>query len=267
MNSPYFYKIRNKKSGMYYVGSQYAKKCNRNNFFKSYFTSSNIIKKIVNEEGIDSFEIITLTERHDAREYEARYLQKAYALLGKEKFLSTFYNRNISPGILLDTAIIEKQTNTKKMRWSRGEISKPIPPNWKGKCRSATMKQKLSESKKGHLVSDETRKKLRDSNLGKSQSKQTIQKRLDALASNENAFNKKHWLCVSPEKKFHYIIGKRNVQMKNLGLVLGLNFYNFLNSNQSPTTGKNKGWLFFEGKDKINELLKNIDKSDIIYYE
>jgi hypothetical protein len=267
MCKPYFYKIKDKQTGKYYVGSQYGKTANKNNFFVSYFTSCRTIKQIVNNHGKDTFEIIKICERDDAREYEAYYLQRCYSLLGKEKFLSLFYNRNLSPGILLDNSIIEKQTATKKSKWAAGIISKPLPPNWKGKFRSDSMKQKLSNSKKGHLVSDETRKKLRDCNLGKKQSKDTVQKRITALKDNDRAFNKKHWLFVSPDKKFYYAIGKRNLHMLELGLALGSNFYNFLNTRQSPTNGKNTGWLFFEGKDLIEQVLKDVDVSSIIRYE
>lgn len=267
MSKPYFYKIKDKETGKYYVGTQYGKTASKDNFFISYFTSSQTIKKIVKIRGKDSFEVVKIYERDDAREYEAYYLQRCYSLLGKEKFLSLFYNRNLSPGILLDESIIEKQTLTKKSKWNAGLISKPLPPNWKGKSRSESMKQKLSDSKKGHPVSDDTRKKLRDSNLGKKQSNKTVQKRLAALKENDRAFNKKHWLFVSPSKKFYYAVGKRNIRMTELGLVLGSSFYKFVNTHQSPTIGKNAGWLFFEGKSKIEEILKDTDVSSIIRYE
>lgn len=267
MCKPYFYKIKHKETGKYYVGSQYGKTANKDNFFISYFTSSQAIKQIIKDRGKDLFEIVKIYEREDAREYEAHYLQRCYSVLGKEKFLSIFYNRNLAPGILLDESIIKQQTVTKKIKWDAGIISKPLPPNWKGKTRSDSMKQKLSNSKKGHLVSTNTRNKLRDANLGKKQSKQTVEKRLDALKNNDRAFNKKHWLFVSPEKNFYYAIGKRNIRMQELGLVLGPSFYNFVNTLQSPTIGKNLGWLFFEGKDIIEQVLKDVEVSSIMRYE
>lgn len=267
MNIPYFYKIKHKSTGKYYVGSQYGKNANKNNFFKTYFTSSQKIKNIIKTEGIEIFEIMLLYERQDAREFEAYYLSKCFRLLGREKFLSLFYNRTLSPGILLDNEIIEKQNFTKKERWASGKISKPVPPNWKGKKRSSKMRERLSESKKGHVVSDETKNKLRIANLGKRQSIETKKKRLESLKNNENAFNKKHWLFISPEGTYHYSIGKRNERLQYLGLANGSGFIRYINSDKSPTYGKNKGWKFVEGEDKIKKILSNVKQTNIIYYE
>ena len=46
MSGPYFYKIIHKLTGKYYVGSQYGKTANKENFFASYFTSSQTIKNM-----------------------------------------------------------------------------------------------------------------------------------------------------------------------------------------------------------------------------
>ena len=267
MSGPYFYKIKHKLTGKYYVGSQYGKTANKENFFASYFTSSQTIKNIILNEGIEIFKICVMIERKDAREYENYYLRRCYRLLGKDKFLKIFYNRNLAPGILLDDDIITKQTLTRKLKWNSGLITKPVPPNWKGKQRSNAMRKKLSNSKKGHEVTNDTRKKLREANLGKVQSHATKEKRAKSLKLNPNAYNKKHWLFVSPNKKYYYTIGKRNQRLHELGLSEGPGFLNYVNTNKSPTHGKNIGWLFFEGKEKIEDLLKNIKKEDICYYE
>lgn len=267
MSKPYFYKIKNKITGKYYVGSQYSKDVCKENFFVSYFTSSQVINNIILNEGIDAFEIVSLTERDDARDYESYYLQKCYRLLGKDKFLDLFYNRSLSPGILLDEAIITKQTATKQNRWNNGEISKPVPPNWKGKKRSSQMKERLSQSKKGHSVSEETRQKLRDANLGKKQTKETKEKRSASLTLNKNAYGRKHWLFVSPDNKYYYTIGKRNQRLHELGLSEGPGFINYLNTNKSPNQGKNIGWLFYEGEENIKKILNTVKQENIIYYE
>ncbi len=267
VGNPYFYKIKHKKSGKYYVGSQYGKNANKENFFKSYFTSSKKIKEIVSNEGADAFDICLIIERSDAREYEAYYLQKCYSLLKKEKFLILFYNRSLSPGILLDDNIIVKQTKTKKERWSTGKISKPIPPNWKGKKRSDLMKERLSKSRMGHPVSEETREKLRKANLGKTKSEYTLKKWTESLSKNENAYGKKHWLFISPDGLYYYTVGKRNKRLHDLGLTEGPGFFNYVNTGKTPSQGKNVGWIFYEGKLQIEQILNNIDESKIIKYE
>lgn len=267
MSKPYFYKIKNKKTNKYYVGSQYGKNANKDNFFKTYFTSSRSINEDIKNEGIEIFEIISLIERNDAREYESYYLQKCYSLLGKDKFLNLFYNRTLSPGILLDDEIIARQTATKKLKWSNGDISKPVPPNWKGKERSARMKRRLSESKMGHLVSRETRQKLRDANLGKVQTQETKEKRAKSLALSKNAYGRKHWLFISPNNKYYYTLGKRNQRLHELGLSEGPGFINYVNTGTSPSQGKNIGWCFYEGEQTIKKILNTVKQENIIYYE
>ena len=112
---PYFYKIRQKSTGKIYVGSQYGIKSNPENLLIEYFTSSKIVNHIIKTEGKDSFEIISIKIRKDAREYEQKYLLKCYKFLGKDKFLDIFLNRNLSPGILLTPEIIEKANKKRKI--------------------------------------------------------------------------------------------------------------------------------------------------------
>ena len=93
---PYFYKIREITSGKYYVGCQYGKKSDPTNFWTTYFTSNQYIKS----QSKDNFKIVKIVQRDDAREYEKRYLNKCYKLLGRDNFLNLMINRNLAPGIL-----------------------------------------------------------------------------------------------------------------------------------------------------------------------
>lgn len=267
MSKPYFYKIKNTLTGKYYVGSQYGKHANKDNLFNTYFTSSQYITDIILNDGIEVLKIVYTKERNDAREYETYYLNRCYSWFGKDKFLSIFYNRSLSPGILLDNDIIEKQTATKKQRWNSGEVTKPIPPNWKGKKRSENMCKKLSDSKMGHEVTFDTRQKLRDANLGKKQTNATKQNRADSLAKNPNAYGKKHWLFVSFTGHYYYTVGKRNIRLYELKLSEGPTFVRYLNTTIPVPAGKNAGWMFFEGESIIKEILKTIDGKNITYYE
>ena len=79
---PYFYKIRDKLTGKFYVGCQYGVKSDPSNFWITYFTSNNYIKSSPKS----NFDIIAVVQRNDARIFEKRYLQKCYRLLGREKF-------------------------------------------------------------------------------------------------------------------------------------------------------------------------------------
>lgn len=110
---PYFYKIQEKSTGLYYVGCQYGKNSHPNNFWKTYFTSC----KYVLSKDKDSFRIIYIKERVDAKSYEQRYLSRVYRRLGREKFCSLFINRNLSPGILLEGTALENLKNSLKKAW------------------------------------------------------------------------------------------------------------------------------------------------------
>ena len=115
----YFYKILHKNTGKIYVGSQYGKNSDPKNLWKSYFSSSVYVKKLIEQYGTESFEILMIKERPDAREYEQRYLLRMYYALGRDKFCDIFINKNLSPGILLTEEMIEK-ANIKR------RISMPI---------------------------------------------------------------------------------------------------------------------------------------------
>lgn len=112
---PYFYKIKHINTGKYYVGAQYGKNSDPTKFWQTYFTSSKSVNALIQLEGKESFEIIEIVQRDDAREFERRYLKKCFGMFGRQKFLSTFLNRNIAPGILLTKDIIEKANIKRKI--------------------------------------------------------------------------------------------------------------------------------------------------------
>lgn len=77
--TPYFYIIQHKQSGKKYAGCRYAKKCNPIELLKQdgYTTSSKRVNKIIEEEGLEAFQIVEiLTEDQigDVREYETKFL-------------------------------------------------------------------------------------------------------------------------------------------------------------------------------------------------
>lgn len=119
---PYFYKIQEISSGKYYVGCQWGKKSNPKNFWVQYFTSSTYIKKQPKE----NYKIIKVVVRPDARQYEARYLKKAFGILGKERFFQLFLNKHCIDFGIVDPESIEKRgkliaNSTKGMKpWFKG---------------------------------------------------------------------------------------------------------------------------------------------------
>lgn len=112
---PYFYKIYHKPTGRYYIGSQYGKTSNPNKFWTEYVTSSKYVRNLIENYGKNSFEVLKIEPRSDAREYESRLLKRLYRYYGRDKFLEMMINRNISPGILLTEEIISKANEKRKI--------------------------------------------------------------------------------------------------------------------------------------------------------
>lgn len=112
---PYFYKIYHKPTGKYYIGSQYGKYSDPRKFWKTYTTSSKYIQSLIEEYGKDSFEVLNIKIRNDARDYEGKLLKRLYRYFGKEKFIQIMINRNISPGILLTKEMINKANIKRKV--------------------------------------------------------------------------------------------------------------------------------------------------------
>ena len=113
---PYYYVIKHKPSGKLYVGSQYGKNSNPENLLTTYFTSSKLVKELIEKDGVESFEIEYIDCRPDAREYEQKFLMERYEKHGRQKFLDLYLNRSLSPGILLTEEIIKKANGPQKRK-------------------------------------------------------------------------------------------------------------------------------------------------------
>ena len=114
--NPYYYHIKHKPTGKIYIGSQYGVKSDPKNLLKTYFTSSKKVKELIEKDGVNSFEIVYIDARTDAREHEQKCLMEIYTNLGRDKFLEQYLNRNLSPGILLTEEMIEKANGPAKRR-------------------------------------------------------------------------------------------------------------------------------------------------------
>jgi hypothetical protein len=56
MTIPYTYLLKCKATGELYYGVKYAKNCNPDQFWKTYFTSSEYVKQLIHKYGINQFE-------------------------------------------------------------------------------------------------------------------------------------------------------------------------------------------------------------------
>ena len=92
---PYTYWLFHKKTKKFYYGSRTAKDCNPTDLFKSYFSSSKIVKKIIKEEGVSAF-LYRVDKKFrtakDTLDYEYAILQKFQAG-NNEKFLNEHHSK------------------------------------------------------------------------------------------------------------------------------------------------------------------------------
>lgn len=166
---PYTYLIRHKESRKYYQGSKTSRGCNPDDFLKEdgYLTSSKIIKKIIENEGIGSFEIISLDIFDDV--IEARLAEVKYHSHFDVASNIEYYNQHNAG---------EKFTTTGKP--ISEEHKKKISNFQKGKPKSKEANLKNSISNTGRKVSEETRKKISDSKKGTVQTEEHKRKNSEA---------------------------------------------------------------------------------------
>ena len=78
MTRPYFYIIEHIKSGMRYAGSRWAKNCNPEELLQQtgYHTNSRKVKSVIEQEGLDSFKIVSIEEMANPLEFETAFLRE-----------------------------------------------------------------------------------------------------------------------------------------------------------------------------------------------
>ena len=79
----YTYHLYHKPTGKHYYGARYRKdKCDPNDFWKNYFTSSTLVHDLINEYGIDSFQYSirkVFETPEEAIAWESKFLKKVNA--------------------------------------------------------------------------------------------------------------------------------------------------------------------------------------------
>ena len=97
---PYFYIIQHKVTKKMYAGSRWAKGCHPNEFMQpnGYKTSSTKILEIIEQEGIDIFDVIKITTQFNTPtvyEYESKFLQE-----NKCAESDDWYNKHNNTGVI-----------------------------------------------------------------------------------------------------------------------------------------------------------------------
>ena len=76
---PFTYRIIHKQSGRWYYGVKYSKGCSPSDLWNTYFTSSKSVELLINEYGVDSFNIEIrkiFNDINSARKWEFKVLKK-----------------------------------------------------------------------------------------------------------------------------------------------------------------------------------------------
>ena len=114
---PYFYIIRNKNTGVKYVGVKWAQNANPNNLWKKYFTSSKVVAQIIEDNGPDIFEIIHVISQDDLGESVYDY-ETDFLLTYSCTKSSDWYNISNNMGDL-DVSSEEAKASLRKTNTSR----------------------------------------------------------------------------------------------------------------------------------------------------
>lgn len=145
---PFTYYLFHRPTQRKYYGVRYAKGTTPADLWTKYFTSSKIVKSIIEEYGADSFDFVvrqTFALGAAAIEWEKRVLT-SLKVVGRED-------------------------------WINGNVGGQ-PPSSRGKIVSEETKAKISKGQIGRVVSQATKDKI--TKTGKKQSVETIAKRISA---------------------------------------------------------------------------------------
>lgn len=167
---PYTYLIGWSKHNKWYYGVRFAKNCHPSELWIKYKTSSKYVDKFVKENGEP--DIIQVRKKFNSKEkarlWEEKVLIKMDVLNNQDKWL----NKNIHPAILYEVnpCLGKKMSEETKKKISDTRILRNIPSPTKGR--------KLTQEQKQHL---------RNINLGKKQSQETIKKKPSLFKNELNA--------------------------------------------------------------------------------
>lgn len=147
MTIPYTYLIKNLTTGKVYYGCQYSKNCHPNNLWKTYFTSSEYVRELINKYGKNDFvyEVRkTFKSKTEALNWERKVLRRLNA-----SFSNVFINRN-NGGLTTyaNHCWVKKGNETRFV--DEYCIKDYLNAGWvRGRYFDTKIREKISKSKKG----------------------------------------------------------------------------------------------------------------------
>lgn len=153
MYKPYVYFLENKTTGMKYIGAKYAKNSDPSLFWKTYFTTSKHVKKLLDIFGKDDFKFKILKTFNSA--YLA--LQYEYSLTKFAVYRSDYLNLHSTfLGNLSETQYFEIIDKQKKIASFYGNLSKILKVGIHG----FSVDEKLEVCSKGGISASKINKEL-----------------------------------------------------------------------------------------------------------
>lgn len=142
MTIPYTYFIKHIETGRKYYGVRYSKNCHPKEFFIKYFTSSKIIKHIIQQQGINAFEFRIhkiFSSVEDACLFEQKFLKRVKAHQKHDWFNQSIPGDDpvlYSKGCVPWNKGLKNSPTTGKSFYNNGEIQKmlfenEVPEGWK----------------------------------------------------------------------------------------------------------------------------------------
>jgi len=219
MNLPYIgytYCIKFLKTNQVYYGSRCAKNCHPSEFWVTYFTSSKIVKKLINEFGKDSF-IFEIRKTFadnpkDSQKWERKVLKRINAGCRQD-----FLNKSNGVAPILsgwkNPFFNKKHTEETKKKMKDNQPNKKghNNPNWKGGINSLrTLKKFTSQEERANAQSQ----KMLKSNPMKNE--MVKEKHLSSIRQMKEKMSK---ICSHCGKKMDpggYAVHLRSLVKKNL---------------------------------------------------
>lgn len=169
-HTPYTYLIKFKPTGQAYYGVRFAKGCSPDELWQTYFTSSKVVKSLIEAHGKDAFDYEirkTFDTADAAREWETQVLQRM-KVVNDDNWLNKTNNKSIEAKSGKDHPNYQRNFSS--------EHRKNLSKSAKGKSKSEEHRKKLSTVNKGKKLSDKTKIKISQSGKGRKHSLETKQK-------------------------------------------------------------------------------------------
>jgi hypothetical protein len=221
MFRPYTYYLYHIPTGKKYYGVQFNSRANPEDLWTTYFSSSKLVEKLIEQYGKDSFKyeirkIFETTE--EAHEWEQSVLKRIHAA-EREDWL----NQNNGCGPFYYLGPKTETTKEKISIQAKKRYSNPNNHPMKGRKHTKETKAKMREKRKNQVFSEETRKKMAKSRIGKIRgpiSEETRKKISESLKGRIISEDWKIKMSESQKGRKHSEETKRKISWGNIGKIV-----------------------------------------------